>query len=695
MNFVSDFFWQSALAALVASIWFGLPGLWVLRLLGLQTHWRVLSAALVAPALGLCTYGPFSLAFTAVFGYSTLTLIVAWLVFQMAIWIWLRQSTHLSTHSEDFCKLSPQHSLLLLLGAALWAVIPTINIFPAVYQDGLFVNAPIFDHAKIAIVDAIAREGLLPINPYYAPNGEKILLIYYYTWHFLASQLKLLVGVTGWQAEVALNWFTGLATIGFLCALAIRLTRQARTGVFLLLLALTGPLADLLPWLLGPRWENWVGYPPGHGLELLWIQMSWVPQHVFSALSVVVLIFLITRVLSSNRLQLNYAVIAGLSAASAFGSSTWVGGVGLTLSLPFLVMAAGLLHLPRFHYINTLKVALLAVIVCILFALPPLISQASGPSLTHSELPFRLGLYTATRFFNKEPYWGYIGHILLFWLQFLPLNLGIVIILGGLTLLARSCLVLEERIFQALSIGSTLGFLLVVQFVKSSIYNNDLGWRAVLVPVMLSLVWSAIALADLISCQVTPTVKWRFNALFIRWRPAILSMAIVGVTIGILSSVRLWQFPDPSYHQPDANTLALHQGALRQQQAWAKVREYAGPTERVQANPDGYAAVTSWPATLPYALFADRAIAYANPEYTTVFAYRYDRTKNIQQYQLIQNVFSAQPTEQALRTVRDTLKVKVLLVDKFDAVWHTDAIESSGFYQLVYKEADFKIYVAT
>jgi hypothetical protein len=304
-------------------------------------------------------------------------------------------------------------------------------------------------------------------------------------------------------------------------------------------------------------------------------------------------------------------------------------------------------------------------------------------------------LYTATRFFNKEPYWGYIGHILLFWLQFLPLNLGIVIVLGGLTMLARSFSVLEERIFQALSIGSTLGFLLVVQFVKSSIYNNDLGWRAVLVPIMLSLVWSAIALTDLISCQTMPVIKWRFNALFIRWRPAILSIVIVGLTIGILSSVRLWQFPDPSYRQPDANTLALHQGFLRQQQAWAKVREYAGPTERVQANPDGYAAVTPWPATLPYALFADRAIAYANPEYTAAFAYRYDRAKNIQQYQLIQNVFSAQPSEQALRTIRDILKVKVLLVDQFDAVWHTEAIERSGFYQLVYKETDFKIYVAT
>ena len=206
--------------------------------------------------------------------------------------------------------------------------------------------------------------------------------------------------------------------------------------------------------------------------------------------------------------------------------------------------------------------------------------------------------------------------------------------------------------------------------------------------------WSAVALTDLMSCQVVPTVKWRFNAPFIRWRPVVLSLVIVGLTLGILSSIRVWQFPEPHY-PPDAKTLASRQGFLRQRQAWAKVREYAGPKDRVQSNPDGYAAITPWPATLPYALFADRAIAYANPEYATVFAYRYDWDKNDQQYQIVRNVFSAHPTEQALRTLRDTLKVKVLLVDKFDAVWHTTAIDGSGFYQLVYQEADFKIYVAT
>ncbi len=694
MSFVSDFFLHSIIAALVATILFSLPGLAVLRLLGLMTHKHIFAALLVAPALGLCTYGPFSLAFTALFGYSTLTIIVAWLLFQAIVLFWIRQQAN-AIGFENFCTLSHTHSLFLLIGAALCAMIPTMNIFPAVYQDALFVNGQIYDHAKIAIVDAIAREGLLPINPYYAPDGETIPLIYYYTWQFLASQLKLLAGATGWQVEVAFNWFTGLASLSFLCALAIRMTQKARAGVFLLLFALTGPPGYLLSLLLGPRWTGWVGYPPVHDLELWWIQMSWVPQHVFSALAVVVLIFLMTRVLVSERERFSYAVVAGLTAAAAFGASVWVGGIALLFALPFLILMALWIRLPKRHYFNALKTALLAVTICVLFAIPLLISQTSGPSLVNAELPFGLGLYTAIPLFNKESYWGYIAHIVLFWLQFLPLNLGIVFVLGSLAVLLRSSTTrLEERTFQALSIGSIFGFLLIVQFLQSTIANNDLGWRAVLVPVMLLMVWSAVALTALSSRYFETVSNWKASALLERWRPAILSLVMVGLTLGILSSANLWQLPDPTYRVPDAQTLAMRQTFLRQTEAWSKVREYAGPTERVQANPDGYAALTPWPVSIPYMLFADRVTAYASPEFAMAFAYRYDKEQRNEQYKLIQNIFSAKPTGDALRRVRDTLKVKVLLVDKFDAVWHSDVIESSGLYQLVFMEEDFKIYVA-
>ncbi len=685
MNFVSDFFLHSTFASIVAIILFTIPGLGVLRLLGLMNHNHIVAAFLVAPALGLCTYGPFSLVLSTLFGYSIVNLIIIWVLFQMIIWVW-------NSPSGSFCKISHTNSLLLLIGMALWAIIPTINIFPALYQDGLFVNDHIFDHAKVALIDAISREGMPPINPYYAPNGETIPLIYYYTWHFLASQIKLIANVTGWQAEVAFNWFTGFATISFLSALAIRITKKAITGFLLLLFALAGSPADLLPMLLGPRWENLIGYPPVHGLEVLWMQMSWVPQHVFSALALVVLLFVVTQVLTSKIFQIRYAVIAGLCAATAFGSSTWVGGIGFLLVLPFIIGMSIWLRLPRCNYINALKTGVLAIFVCVLFALPLIISQASGPSLTESELPFGLGLYIATGLISKESYLGYIIHMILFWLQFLPLNLGIIFILGCLSMFSRFSAILEERIFLSLSIGATFGFLLITQFIQSTFWNNTFGWRVVLVPVMLLMIWSAIALTELVTYN--PIKQWRPKIFIERWRMAIFTLVIIALTIGILSSFRLWHWPNPSYNPPNIEILARHQGFLQQQEAWAKVREYSSPKDRVQANPDGYADLTPWPATLPYALFADRATAYANPEYATVFAYRYDQAEREQQYHLIQNIFSDHPNIESIRIAHDVLKIKVILVDKFDKVWNNDAIESSGLYNLVYKTINFKIYVA-
>jgi hypothetical protein len=699
MDFSTDFFWHTLLAALVASFWFSLPGLMVLRLLGFSP--KQLSTWLVAPAFGLCIYGSFSLAIAVVTGYTTITLITNWLMFITILKIWTNYRQ--LPINENFCHLSWLHTLLLMIGIALWAMMATANIYPFYYQGGIFVNSPIFDHGKVAIVDAIAREGLLPKNPYYAPDGETIRLIYYFTWHFLTSQLKLLVGVTGWQAEVAFTWFTGVATLSFLCALAIRIAERPLAGYLVWLLAFCSFPTDLLAPLFRSAIQDLFALPPVHGLELLWLQMMWVPQHVCSALAVVILLFLTAQVLKESRFRLEYALIISLSTATAFGSSVWVGGVALILVSPILLLMIVRLRLPHQNYLNTAKTLLLAIFICSLIALPAIIAQISGPGMSNSPLPFGIKIYPATRLFANDSFLGLIGHIILFWLQFLPLNLGIIYVLGILALFSRAPTVTEnsvasqDKLYEAkaflyLSIGGTVGYLLIIQFAQSTIINNDLGWRAVLVPIMLLMVWSAVAFSEL--AYHGDASKWRPRSILIRLRWAIQPITMIGLTIGILSTIRVWQLPEPIYTAPSPEVLARHRGFYRQIHAWAKVREYTAPTDKVQANPDGYADITTWPATLPYALLADRSTAYANVEFVTAYAYRYDRTQNQQQYQLVQNIFSAHPSVDSLRQARDRLKVKAILIDQFDAAWQTDIIEKSGIYRLSYQEADFKIYLA-
>lgn len=240
-----------------------------------------------------------------------------------------------------------------------------------------------------------------------------------------------------------------------------------------------------------------------------------------------------------------------------------------------------------------------------------------------------------------------------------------------------------------------LGFLIIVQFVQSTFWNNSFGWRAVLIPVLLLMMWAAVAFSELFALRQTSALREYIGAsLWQRIQPGIIFIVVLYLSVGWLTLINVTNWPIP-LHQPRAEELIQRRGFLRQQVAWQKVRELTPPTARVQVNPDGYRALTSWPATLPYALFADRKIAYANVEYATVFAYRYDAKTNKKQYQLIQNVFSANPQPENLYALRDQLKIQALLIDHLDPVWNSDVIKTNGAYRLAYEETDFRIYLAT
>ena len=68
---------------------------------------------------------------------------------------------------------------------------------------GSFSARGMFDHSKAAIIDDMARLGLPPGNPFFAGSGPR--LVYYYLWHFSAAIPALLLGASGWEAEIALT----------------------------------------------------------------------------------------------------------------------------------------------------------------------------------------------------------------------------------------------------------------------------------------------------------------------------------------------------------------------------------------------------------------------------------------------------------------------------------------------------------
>jgi hypothetical protein len=132
------------------------------------------------------------------------------------------------------------------LGAALLAVVPALGAWPKVSGSGIVLAEPMFDHSKVAIIDDIARLGLPPGNPFFGAVAASPGLSYYYLWHFSAAMFDALLGTSGWEADIALTWFTAFASLALMMGLAVWLSGRQPAAPLVLMLSLTASLRPIL-----------------------------------------------------------------------------------------------------------------------------------------------------------------------------------------------------------------------------------------------------------------------------------------------------------------------------------------------------------------------------------------------------------------------------------------------------------------
>ena len=101
------------------------------------------------------------------------------------------------------------------IAAAAVALIPAATILPKSSGDAVWLADATFDHAKIAIIDAMTRLGLPPVNPVFGEAGTPAHLAYYYLWHFSAAEIALITSMSGWEADIGLTWFTAVRVAEF------------------------------------------------------------------------------------------------------------------------------------------------------------------------------------------------------------------------------------------------------------------------------------------------------------------------------------------------------------------------------------------------------------------------------------------------------------------------------------------------
>ncbi|MEE8107433.1 MAG: hypothetical protein V3T86_18000 [Planctomycetota bacterium] len=597
-----------------------------------------------APAVGVCFTAPITLLVTSLLGLGVLTLLLGWVASLAAAYCWGR--------GEEWAR---PRGWGLLVVAALGATLISVDLLPIEHDGGLYFQREMFDHTKSATVDAIVREGLPVRNPYYSVDGAPIPLNYYWGAHFCAALLCVGTGIGGWPAEMAMTWYAAFAFLTFSCALAKRWA-GLRAAWWALALGMLGVAGDFLSRGLG---SEILIVPSGYYFESVGVapvfeEASWVFQHVLAAVGAGVAMWSFMRFMVGEWTGIRPLILMAFGLATCAMCSVFV-AVSTAVGAAFVLIV---LRGRGWH------VALGGAALAAILALPVLSAMFGGRDAGGSNL-IVLRMFYASRL---GLFWRPLD-LPLFWLQFLPLRLGVAFVAGFVFLVIRR----REREWR-MALAAVMGALLVMQFARSAVFNNDLGWRASL-PVMLFLNAAAGA--------------WRAQATSATAR----SLFLVGVCIGALATLgHIRALNEQPWTQPEKVSLAQH--FAHQPEAWAAVRRHTADSDLVANNPDGYVPLGPWPNNYSWAFFADRPAAISDHEVAWTNSLGQDPQKRGEALALVRAVFhGTDGAEQAARELRDRLQVKALLLDRIDPAWPGDAIERSGAWRAAEVTEHFKVYV--
>ena len=250
------------------------------------------------------------------------------------------QRVNLSQKLPEEVRKHQRIAMFLVVTGALISIGLLVDIQ---FQNRLYFSTASYDlTTRVAVVDAITRTGVPPINPGYFPGHPVQLNYLYYFWYILASVVDRLGGeyISAYHAMIASIIWCGIslaATLGVYLKL-----RNFATGadirkmvVIALQLILVSGL-DFLPvtafslvtkTLFGRlpydgRLEGWDTPAP----IMSWVNaIHWVPHHVTAALACLLAILLLIYYKDgSTRQKIISAMLMGCAFASAFGLSVWV-----------------------------------------------------------------------------------------------------------------------------------------------------------------------------------------------------------------------------------------------------------------------------------------------------------------------------------------------------------------------------------
>lgn len=663
---------NALLCAAIAVLFWSCIGLSLARCLSLprELHWPV------APSLGWAVHSAIGLPVLLLTGLSRTTVFMLSIGFLAVactlIWRY-RHKAHneerRSQHQEN--QNAPPPTCLpiwAIAAAAVFACLIMLSIVPKLSDAGAALSEPVFDHAKVAIIDGIVRQGLPAINPFFGEAGGFDHLAYYYLWHFSAAEIATVTGLSGWEADAAMTGYTAFSSLLLMMGFAVWLSSTTAAAGWTLLLAASVSIRNVLAAALSFEFvSSLVGYSTGFGSWLF--QIYWAPQHVMSANCALIAIFLLTR-LARSPAPLT-AGILGVTAAAAYGSSIWIGGVTFPLAAAVIASVALLRAKPSLR-LPLVACLLGASIITLALSAPFLIDQLKMSALRADGFPIAfspaevLGLDLPAwtiRLLDVPGYWT------LFLFAELAAYYPAGLIAGAW--LARDRGLTDERRFATILlvmlaiIGLAVGGLL-----KSTVAtNNDLAWRAVLPALLLLIAFTAAALG-------------RYLKSMKKFAAILLILPLASTLYGGLASI---------YSNIDIEPKPSAERFLKSTTMWQAVRRHAGVNERIANNPAFLADMTNWPINISWALLANRNSCYAGSDLALPFA-PLTRDQRATIDALFARLFSGMTTPADIDDIARRYNCAVLVVTSEDGAWTTNPFTANSTYRLVESSTNWKIY---
>ena len=555
---------------------------------------------------------------------------------------------------------------LAWLVAILLAVAGAIAILPKQVGDAVILSDQIFDHSKIAIIDDMARSGLPPGNPFFAHDGSNGQLAYYYLWHFSAAELSRVFGLSGWDADAGMTFFSILTSLAGMMALAVKFSGNKASSLWVVVLATSCSARTLCEWLFGKaEFEAFMPAPGGLGGWMF--QSAWVPQHLISSSCVLLVLTLMTRVAS---LPATLAVIPlSLLCAAGFESSTWIGGVVFAVAcvplVPTLLAATDLQQ-----RVAVLAKLLAAGILTLVLAAPFISVQLASAGMRQAGAPVTLRLPQIL-----GPNAGVSGSLvdaLSYWLILLPVELPGVYLCGILVigvLLWRVRLKWQPEA-TLLAINTLSGLVAAWLLVSTLASNNDLSWRAMLMASVGLIIFAAVGISSWLSSR-------RYLAV---------GLALCSFAIGIPETMLQIERNFAGDYDVSGKSFAVMPSM------WQAVREVSRTDERVANNPRSLEALTPWPVNIGWALLADRRSCYAGWELTQVYtAVPHQKLWTIDD--TFKQIFAGRGSPAQVHALATTFDCSVAVVTKDDGAWLNDPFRDSPDFVLVREQPNaWRIY---